>query len=415
MKSFNRIFAIIISIIILIFIIINGVLYTTLYKKNIHLYKVEINRVCQEISNLNSDKINLSEYSYIKSVTMLGNTISDEYLSKKDDSEYIINKINNSYYRIDYTTELSNNINIIKMVNIPLFIMTVVIIILLLFLRTKILKPFNNIRDIPFELSKGNLVSALKENKNKFFGKFVWGLDLLREHLEEQRLKELSLQKDKKTLVLSISHDIKTPLSAIKLYSKSLSKNLYKDNDKIIEVAENINSKADEIENFVSQIIKASSEDFLNLEVSLSEFYLKDLIERINNYYSEKLSILNIDWHIGDYNNCLIAGDIERSLEVLQNIIENAIKYGDGKLISINISSEENCQLISISNSGNNISKNELPHIFDSFWRGSNVKSVNGSGLGLYICRDLMKKMDGEIFAEVENDEFKVTCVFLIS
>jgi signal transduction histidine kinase len=415
MKSFNRIFAIIISIIIIIFIIINGVLYTTLSKKNIPLYKVEINRVWQEISDLNNDNINLSEYSYIKSVTELGSTISDEYLSKRDDSEYMINKINNSYYRIDYTTELSNNINIIKMVNIPLFIMIVVIIILLLFLRTKILKPFNNIRDIPFELSKGNLVSGLKENKSKFFGKFVWGLDLLREHLEEQRIKELSLQKDKKTLVLSISHDIKTPLSAIKLYSKSLSKNLYKDNDKIIEVAENINSKADEIENFVSQIIKASSEDFLNLEVSLSEFYLKDLIERLNNYYSEKLSILNIDWHIGDYNNCLISGDIERSLEVLQNIVENAIKYGDGNLISLNISSEENCQLISISNSGNNISKNELPHIFDSFWRGSNVKSVNGSGLGLYICRDLMKKMDGEIFAEIENDKFKVTCVFRIS
>jgi signal transduction histidine kinase len=292
--------------------------------------------------------------------------------------------------------------------------MTIVVIILLLYLRTKILNPFNNIRDIPFELSKGNLVLGLTENKNKFFGRFVWGLNLLREHLEEQRVKELSLQKDKKTLVLSISHDIKTPLSAIKLYSKSLSKNLYIGHDKVIEVAENINAKADEIENFVSQLIKASSEDFLNLEVNSSEFYLKDLINKLNNYYSEKLSILNIDYNVSDYHNCLIYGDIDRSLEVFENIVENAIKYGDGTLISVDISSEEDCMLVTICNSGCNISKNELPHIFDSFWRGSNVNNVTGSGLGLYICREIMKKMNGEIFAEIENDKFKVTCVFRI-
>ncbi|MEE6208441.1 MAG: sensor histidine kinase, partial [Alphaproteobacteria bacterium] len=59
--------------------------------------------------------------------------------------------------------------------------------------------------------------------------------------------------------------------------------------------------------------------------------------------------------------------------------------------------------------------KNELPHIFDSFWRGSNTGSNSGSGLGLYICRTLMRKMNGDIFAEILDEEMVVTTVFEIS
>ena len=76
--------------------------------------------------------------------------------------------------------------------------------------------------EVSIELAKGNLSAHVKEDKNKFFGKFLWGIDMLRENLENNKEKELQLQKEKKTLILSISHDIKTPLSAIKLYAKAL-------------------------------------------------------------------------------------------------------------------------------------------------------------------------------------------------
>ena len=101
--------------------------------------------------------------------------------------------------------------------------------------------------------------------------------------------------------------------------------------------------------------------------------------------------------------------------EVLQNIIENAVKYGDGKEITIAFSREDDCQLVHIRNSGCTLSENELPHIFDSFWRGSNVGSNSGSGLGLYICRTLMRKINGDIFAEIQESDMIVTAVFAIS
>lgn len=234
---------------------------------------------------------------------------------------------------------------------------------------------------------------------------------MLRENLEQSKQRELVLQKEKKTLLLSLSHDIKTPLSAIKLYSKALSKELYADKKKQIEIAESINKKADEIEEFVSEIIKASNEDFLHLEVNAGEFYLSQVIDKIDEYYRDKLSLIDIDFTIGKYSNCILKGDPDRFIEVLQNIMENSVKYGDGRNISIEFSVEEDYQLITVKNSGCTLSDTELPHIFDSFWRGSNVGSNQGSGLGLYICRQLMHKMDGEIFAEIKENNMYVTSV----
>ena len=94
------------------------------------------------------------------------------------------------------------------------------------------------------------------------------------------------------------------------------------------------------------------------------------------------------------------------------DIIENAIKYGDGKSIALSFSDEDGCILITVRNSGCTLSKTDLPHIFDSFWRGANAEKEKGSGLGLYICRQLMRKINGEIFAEINNGFMCVTAVF---
>ncbi|MDE6595597.1 MAG: HAMP domain-containing histidine kinase, partial [Oscillospiraceae bacterium] len=229
---------------------------------------------------------------------------------------------------------------------------------------------------------------------------------------EQQKKRELDLQKDKKMLLLSLSHDIKTPLSAIKLYSKALSKGLYESREKQLEIAENINAKADEIECYVSQIVTASREDFLSFDVNMEEFYLSELVTKIKEYYTEKLFLIGTEFSVYDYSDCLLNGDFDRSIEVLQNVMENAVKYGDGKSIALNFSEEEGCILITVRNSGCTLADTDLPNVFDSFWRGANAESIAGSGLGLYISRCLMRKMNGEIFAEIKDRVMCVTAVF---
>ena len=144
----------------------------------------------------------------------------------------------------------------------------------------------------------------------------------------------------------------------------------------------------------------------------MGEFYISELVTKIKQYYTEKLSLIKTEFSVGSYTDCLLSGDTDRSIEVVQNIIENAIKYGDGKSIDISFSEEDGCILIAVRNSGCTLKGADLPHIFDSFWRGENAENEKGSGLGLYICRQLMHKMNGDIFAEIKDGFMCVTAVF---
>lgn len=396
----------------MLFSFVNYSILNILEADHDRLYRVEADRIAKEIETVPIDSIDFSKYKCIKHIKKQEN-LSDTAFFEGTNSDYLIRYINHTFYRLDYNkTSLEQKKDLLFLVNLALGSISLIVFILLIYVKRNILKPFQTLCDIPFELSKGNLTVPLKENKNHFFGKFMWGINLLREYLEQQKSRELEFQKEKKTLILSISHDIKTPLLTIKLYAKALSKNLYPDLEKQQKIAENIDQKANEIELFVSQIIHSSTKDIISLEVSNQEFYLSQLVKHISDYYTEKLALLNIPFELYTYNDCLLKGDFNRSVEVLQNIIENAIKYGDGGIISISILEEEDCRLISIKNSGNKLSREELPHIFDSFFRGSNVGNVRGSGLGLYICRQLMWKMDGDIYAKINLEIMNITVVF---
>jgi signal transduction histidine kinase len=291
MKAFNRISVIVSALIIAVFAAANMLLLTDNSESG-RPYLVEISRLVREIENNNIADI--SECEFVTNITEYG---EDFYNS---DSNYVIREVNDKLYRFDYTIDSNKEKSeTVFVVNVILGIMSAAIIAVMLYVRFKILSPFEKLTDIPYELSKGNLTTPVKETKNRFFGRFIWGVDVLRENMEQQKERELNLQREKKMLLLSLSHDIKTPLSAIKLYSKALSKGLYTNTEKQSEIAESINTKADEIEGYVSEIITASREDFLSFEVDMGEFYLSELVNRIRIYYIEKLSLIKTDFTVG--------------------------------------------------------------------------------------------------------------------
>lgn len=404
MKTFDRLIITGSVMILLVAVIINSAI-SGMEANNSNLYRIEINRIEQEI--LAENEVRCENYKMILGIY--------EYDTDKNfynsENEYVIREINGTLYRIEYDDEISDNNSKFKLtVNISSGILLLFVLSILLYIRNNIIKPFAELSDYPYRLAKGTLSVPLKENKNRYFGKFIWGLDMLRETLEKSELREMEQAKKQKTFLMSMSHDIKTPLSAIKLYSKAISKGLYT-GSKQIEAVENINSKADEIEKFVNEIIENLNSDFMKFEINPTDFYLSQVIDKVKAYYTDRLSVLGTDFKIYEYTDCLISGDPDRLEEVLQNIIENAVKYGDGHFISLNLSDEEECRLVTVSNSGCTLPDTELPYIFDSFWRGSNTGSREGCGLGLYICRRLMNAMGGDIFAEISDYDMNITLV----
>lgn len=407
MKAFNKIFAAVLLVLAVLWGAANIILAADNGSDSGRPYRVEINRLARQIEEYGFENADLSDCEYVTDIVRYG----EDFYSTESDC--VVREINGELYRFDYKTDIgSGRTRLAVTVNVILGVMEAVVISVMLYVKFKILAPFERLTDVPYELSKGNLTTPLKETKNRFFGRFVWGVDMLRENIEQQKKRELDLQRDKKMLLLSLSHDIKTPLSVIKLYSKAFSKGLYKSAERQLEIVESIYSKADEIEGYVSQIAAASREDFLSFDVNMGEFYLSELVTKIKGYYAEKLSLAGTEFSVSHYADCLLSGDFDRSVEVLQNVMENAAKYGDRKSVSINFSEEDGCILVTVRNSGCILADTCIPHIFESFWRGENAENVPGSGLGLYISRKLMRKMNGEVFAEIHDGFMYVTAVF---
>lgn len=408
MRGFRKIFAAAVLLTAGIIGVINLVLFVLKTPENGRPYRVEINRIALQIEQEGLESVVLSDYEYVNAVVRYGDNFYETA------SDYAVREINGELYRFDYTVpDRAADRQVFLIVNTALGVMGIFVLGSLLFVGKRILAPFERFTNLPYELAKGNLTVPVRESRNRFFGKFLWGMDLLRENLEQRKSRELELQREKKTLLLSLSHDIKTPLSAIKLYTKALSKNLYPDVDKQCMIAESIGNKADEIEGYVSRIITASKEDFLSFDVENGEFYLSWLVETISAYYGEKLALVKQEFAVGKYRERLLFGDPDRSVEVLQNIMENALKYGDGKRIELLFpEDDEEGVLVAVRNGGCTLDQEELPHVFESFWRGANAGNRPGSGLGLYICRQLMHRMGGEIFAEIQGTQITVTVVF---
>lgn len=219
--------AAVVLVLVMAFVFANVSLVTANNNQNGRSYRVEISRIEQNIKN--NKEYNIEDYEYVTNVEVLSDSNKQSFYSAN--SDYVIKDINGELYRFDYSYKIENN-NMFFTVNIALTVVSLAVFGVLLFLYVNIIRPFVKLKNLPIELAKGNLTIPLKESKYAYFGKFVWGMDLLREKLEQQKSSELALQKDKKTLVLSISHDIKTPLGIIELYAKALKKGLYTDENK---------------------------------------------------------------------------------------------------------------------------------------------------------------------------------------
>ena len=362
---------------------------------------VEAKQIARRLENESVENIDLSDYRTIIKI--------EPFDDSEVNYEYIVAENNGVLYRIGY--ERNFNYRTVVTVNICLAVMLIFTIGVSIYIDRKILKPFSSMTDMTIDLAKGNLTAPIKQEKSRYFGKFIWGMDMLRENLEDSKRKELEYQKEKKTLVLSLSHDIKTPLSAIELYTRALKDGIYDSEEKKKEALEGIQKNAEEIKRYAGEISKISREDFIDLNVNIGEVYLDEVMKKIEVYYQDKLSVLHTSFTVDEHSNCLLKADPDRLAEVLQNFMENAIKYGDGNLINISFEEEEDYKLICVKNTGTAPDETDMQNIFDSFYRGKNAESINGSGLGLYICKHLMQKMDGDVYAEAEEDGFKAVAV----
>lgn len=215
-------------------------------------------------------------------------------------------------------------------------------------------------------------------------------------------VREKDLERNKNEFISIASHELKTPITAIKAFSQILEKRLKPGNDKInANCVANINSQVDRITLLINDLLNVSRIEAGKLVLNKKKFAINDLIIKVVNdfqYYSNNHKIIRK----GNTDKQVFA-DEERINEVLINLITNAIKYSPReKKIIVGVSEKMNELLISVQDYGIGIPKKDQKKIFERFYRTtiSEENKIIGFGLGLYISSVIIKRHLGKIWVE---------------
>jgi two-component system, OmpR family, lantibiotic biosynthesis sensor histidine kinase NisK/SpaK len=284
---------------------------------------------------------------------------------------------------------------------VMLLLLTILGILYIWFLNKSILRPFRKMQLFAKHIARGDLEVPLEMDRNHLFGAFTESFDMMREELTAARHSEYLANKSKKELVASLSHDIKTPVASLKAITELMLVSAR--DEKTSRQLNTLYSKADQIDRLVTDMFHSTLEELNELKVSLTEEHSHLLTQTINNVnFYERILAASVP-------DCIIMVDPLRLQQVIDNVVNNSYKYAyAGTPIDIKFEIRGHYLEVDILDYGSGVPEEELPLIFNKFFRGSLAVSQNGAGLGLYISRYMMQKMQGDIVCSNREDGFTV-------
>ncbi|KRE90465.1 histidine kinase [Paenibacillus sp. Soil766] len=267
----------------------------------------------------------------------------------------------------------------------------------------RIIIPISRLTDAAIKIREGDLSSEISEDGEGEIRELGITLELMRIKLKESVYLQQKYDDNRKFLVSSISHDLKTPVTSIKGYIEGIIDGVAKTPEKMEEYLETARSKAILVNAMIDDLLLYSKLDLNQLpyhfEKSDLASYFEDCVAD-HKYECEKANVaIALINELKEPVKVLIDG--ERLKRVVQNIIDNAMTYAgkaNGK-IDIILRETRTSAIIEIKDNGNGIPEDKLPFIFERFYQVDPSRK-NGSGLGLAIAKQIIEGHDGKIWAK---------------
>lgn len=234
----------------------------------------------------------------------------------------------------------------------------------------------------------------LKYERCNYFGAFTWAFDSMRKEIIKARAAEREAVENNKTVIATLSHDIKTPVASIRAYAEGLAAHMDTTPEKRMKFAEVIIRKCDEVSALTNDLFLHALSDMDKLEMNMHEvklcaFMRKAVAELISDMDSVRLYLPDSEW--------VISADEKRLMQLTENILNNAAKYGKMP-VDITIRQKDNDTVqINFKDYGNGMKDEDIPFALDKLYRGKNSADKPGAGLGLYIVKYITNKMNGEV------------------
>ena len=298
----------------------------------------------------------------------------------------------------------------------------IILIITSLFLTQWISKsvfdPINQLNIAMQNIAEGNLEYMLPDKEDGEIGELYRNYEDMRLRLKESTDEKIFAEKQNKELVSNISHDLKTPITAIKGYVEGIMDGVADTPEKIDKYIRTIYNKANDMDRLINELTVYSGIDsnwipYHFHRINVSE-YFGDCIEEVG----LDLESRNIEL---DYSSLvppdtMIIADPEQLKRVINNIIGNSVKYMDKKkgIIDIRILDEIDSIRVEIEDNGKGIAAKDLPKIFERFYRtdASRNSAQGGSGIGLSIVKKIIEDHGGYIWATSKEGEG--TCMHFV-
>lgn len=303
--------------------------------------------------------------------------------------------------------------NLIRELSVStVLILVITCMILFLWLYRSIHSPILKLREATHKIKEGDFDFTLETtNGDDEFDELMRDFDDMRQRLKDLDEEKKAFDKQSKELISNISHDLKTPITAVKGYVEGIMDGVANTPEKMERYIRTIYNKANDMDRLINELTFYSKIDTNRIPYQFSKIsvgeYFDDCAEEIG------LDLRQRDILFSYVNNVeeetLIIADAEQLKRVINNIVSNSVKYMDKekKSVQLRIIDVGDFVQVEIEDNGKGISVKEIGYIFDRFYRTdqSRNSAQGGSGIGLSIVKKIIEDHGGRIWASSKDGE----------
>ena len=290
------------------------------------------------------------------------------------------------------------------MATIIIVILVVTAAILMLWIYAGISVPLNKLRNATHKIAEGNLNFTMEVTGEDEISDLCRDFEEMRKRLLESTEQKLEYDQESKELISNISHDLKTPLTAIKGYVEGIMDGVADTPEKMDRYIRTIYNKTNDMDRLINELTFYSKIDANRIPYTFNKInvknYFEDCVEEMGIELESKGFAFSYKNEVDD--SVEVIADAEQIKRVINNIVSNSVKYMDKSdpRIDIRVKDVGDFVQIEIEDNGRGIGTKELPNIFERFYRADASRhSAGGSGIGLSIVKEIIEDHGGKIWA----------------
>lgn len=355
----------------------------------------------------------LTPFGEFKAYTHDSLTINEHSFKYEQHDFYFPDQKQGSIFLVKETSNLEH-----FMVQYHPWLLLILLVILLLtnglisfYVSRNLITPLLTLKDATNKIKAGDLDFEIKTDRKDEIGELSASFEEMRSQLNQSIDLQVKYEENRKLLLSNISHDLKTPITAIKGYVEGIQDGIANSPEKMNRYINTIYKKANDMDGMIDELFLFSKLDlkrvpFDFVKINLTS-YIEECVEELSLEYEKEGMQINFLHTSKDPQ--YISADPEKLMRVFSNIILNSVKYKENEQGEVTISLLPKGDLVEIiiKDNGPGIPEHAIPHIFEQFYRADQSRNSNkaGSGLGLAIAKQIIEEHSGKIWVNPEVDK----------